>query len=226
MPKKTILITGAGGHLGKITVSRFLKEGWRVIASVSPGKSLSGFEGNDVHVYAIDLRDEQAVAGLIQSLFSEFGQLHAALLLAGGFTTGSIADTQAADLRKMITLNFETAYHIARPIVQHMKHHQTGRIVFIGAKPSLETTAAGNKLAYALSKAMLVKLSAYINAEGNSHNLASYCLVPDIIDTPDNRMAMPKADFSKWIKPEKMAEVMSRLCDEKIILTETIIKLY
>lgn len=226
MQKKTVLITGAGGNLGKIAVSRFLTAGWRILATVSPGKSLSGFEGRDVHVYAIDLGDELAVADWIQSIISEFGQIHAVLLLSGGFKTGSLANTEGEDIREMITLNFETAYHVVRPIVQQMKQQQTGRIVFIGSKPSFDANAASNKLAYALSKTLLVKLSECINADENTHNIASYCLVPDVIDTPDNRHAMPKADFSKWVKPEKMAEVMIRLCDEKMILSETIVKLY
>lgn len=226
MRKNTVLITGAGGNLGKIAVACFLKAGWRVLASVSSGKSLSGFEGHNIHVYAIDLGDELAVADWIHSITSEFGQIHAALLLAGGFKTGSLTSTKGVDIREMITLNFETAYHVVRPVVQHMKQQQAGRIVFIGSRPALEPGAAGNKLAYALSKSMLIKLAECINADENTHNIASYCLVPDVIDTPDNRMAMPKADFSKWVKPEKMAEVMLRLCDEKMILSETVIRMY
>ncbi len=226
MDKKTVLITGAGGNLGKVTVTYFLNQGWRVIASVSPGKSLSGFTGKDLHVYAIDLTDEEAVAGWIAALLNEFGQLHAALLLAGGYTSGSVAGTSAADLRRMYSLNFETAYYVARPVFLHMQQHQAGRIIFIGSKPALEIHPGGNALAYALSKAQLLKLAEYLHAEGKEQHVAAYCVVPEIIDTPDNRKAMPNADFSRWIKPEKMAEVMFRLCDDKTLVTESVVKLY
>lgn len=223
--KKTVLITGAGGNLGRVAVARFLKEGWRVIASVSPGKSWPEIESNELHTYAIDLRDEDAVWHWLQSIIAEFGQLHAALLLAGGFKMGSVADTSGEDIRQMYSLNFETAYHVARPVFLHMKDQRTGRIILIGARPSLELSGK-NKLAYALSKSLLIKLAEYLNAEGATQNVVTYLLVPDTLDTEDNRLAMPKADFKKWISPEKMADWMIRLCNEDVIQDERIVKLF
>ncbi|MDL5050963.1 SDR family NAD(P)-dependent oxidoreductase [Oscillatoria amoena NRMC-F 0135] len=226
MRKKTVIITGAGGNLGKVAVTYFLNQGWRVIATVSPGKSLEGFNSKNLYVNAIDLTDEEAVAGWIQSLIQEFQQLHAALLLAGGFDSGTLAKTTRDDLRKMFMLNFETAYHVARPVFLHMKQCKTGRLVFIGSKTAVEVQSAGNALAYAISKAQLVKLAEYLHTSGKDYQVGSYCLVPEIIDTPDNRGTMPGADHSRWIKPEKMAEVMLRLCDDTIIISDSVVKLY
>ena len=44
-------------------------------------------------------------------------------------------------------------------------------------------------------------------------------LLPSIIDTAANRKAMPKADFTKWPKPEDIARVITFLCsdDAKVI---------
>ncbi len=44
-------------------------------------------------------------------------------------------------------------------------------------------------------------------------------ILPSIIDTEPNRKAMPKADFSKWPKPEEIAQVILFLCgpDAKLI---------
>jgi NAD(P)-dependent dehydrogenase (short-subunit alcohol dehydrogenase family) len=39
-------------------------------------------------------------------------------------------------------------------------------------------------------------------------------VVPNIIDTEPNRRAMPKADFSRWPKPEEVARVIVFLCSE------------
>jgi NAD(P)-dependent dehydrogenase (short-subunit alcohol dehydrogenase family) len=197
-----------------------------VLATVSPGKTVEGFGGKDIHIYAIDLNNEEAVADLTGTLIGEFKEIHAALLLAGGFAMGNIQNTDDDALRRMYSLNFETAYHVARPLFLHMLENNSGRIIFIGSRPSLEPSNGRSKLAYALSKAHLFKLAEYLNAEGDKKNVAAYVLVPDAIDTPDNRQAMPGADFSKWVKPEAMAEIMGRLCDEKIVLTEKVVKLY
>jgi len=226
MQRRTVLITGGGGNLGMVTITHFLNRGWRVIATVSPGKSLPGFVHKDLHLYAIDLTDEEAVSNWVQTIISEFSQINAALLLAGGYQGGTLADATQEQLRQMFTLNVETAMNVLRTVFFHMKAHQEGRIIFIGAKPALEATAASHSIAYALSKVQLVKLTEFVNALGKEHGVAGYCLVPEIIDSPANRAAMPKADYSKWIKPDKMAEIMLRLCDEQLIVTESIIRLY
>ena len=39
-------------------------------------------------------------------------------------------------------------------------------------------------------------------------NIQVNCVMPSTIDTPENRQAMPNADFSKWVKPEALAEAI------------------
>jgi NAD(P)-dependent dehydrogenase (short-subunit alcohol dehydrogenase family) len=52
-------------------------------------------------------------------------------------------------------------------------------------------------------------------------------IIPNIIDTPANRESMPKADFSKWIKPEVIAKKCLECCsDEKKSLNGEVIKMY
>ncbi|HWF05308.1 MAG TPA: hypothetical protein VHA06_16600 [Candidatus Angelobacter sp.] len=40
-------------------------------------------------------------------------------------------------------------------------------------------------------------------------------ILPSIIDTEPNRKAMPNADFSKWPKPEEIAQVILFLCSDE-----------
>jgi NAD(P)-dependent dehydrogenase (short-subunit alcohol dehydrogenase family) len=39
-------------------------------------------------------------------------------------------------------------------------------------------------------------------------------VLPSIIDTPVNRASMPTADFTKWVRPEELAEVMLFLASD------------
>jgi NAD(P)-dependent dehydrogenase (short-subunit alcohol dehydrogenase family) len=39
-------------------------------------------------------------------------------------------------------------------------------------------------------------------------------ILPSVIDTPGNRASMPNADFSKWVRPEEIAQVISHLLSE------------
>src|ERR1700761_3119555 len=131
---KTILITGANGNLGAATVKKFLDEGYKVIAVDQSGTHL-GFaaDHDNFELKSVDLSDESAVADFAEEIIELYDQIDGALLLAGGFAMGDIIATSGEDLRKMITLNFETAYFIARPLFTHMLENGYGRIVLMGA---------------------------------------------------------------------------------------------
>src|SRR6187551_2950565 len=96
---KTVLITGASGNLGKACVEKFLTEGYKVIATVSPGKTI-GFDLPGVETFEADLTNETSVENVIGLITSTY-KIDTALLLVGGFAMGTIKDTNSAALQKM-----------------------------------------------------------------------------------------------------------------------------
>ena len=40
------------------------------------------------------------------------------------------------------------------------------------------------------------------------------CVLPSTIDTPQNRAALPDADFSKWVEPAAIADVILFLASD------------
>lgn len=222
---KIVLITGASGNLGKACVEKFLSEGYKVAATVSPGKTL-GYDLPGIETFEADLTNETSVEKVINSITSTY-KIDTALLLVGGFAMGNIQDTNGVALQKMFSLNFETAYFTARPVFNHMMKQSGGRIVFVGARPALNPVDGKSTVAYALSKSLIFKLAELLNAEGASNNVVSHVIVPSIIDTPVNRAAMPTANFSDWVKPEEMAETMAYLCSDKgDAIRDTVVKIY
>jgi NAD(P)-dependent dehydrogenase (short-subunit alcohol dehydrogenase family) len=214
--KKKVVITGASGNLGKATVEKFISEGYAVMATVSPGKTLPFKPTGDLETYEADLRNEKQVEGVINQIISKHKTIDAALLLVGGFATGGVEVADGPNLRNMYELNFETAYFATRPIfLQMQKQPAGGRIILVGSRPSLVPKDGKNVIAYALSKSLLFNLAEYLNAEGASQNVVTSIIVPSTIDTPANRQSMPKADFSKWVKPEEIAAVMEFICSQK-----------
>jgi NAD(P)-dependent dehydrogenase (short-subunit alcohol dehydrogenase family) len=226
--KKNVLITGAAGNLGKACVEKFLSEGYKVVAFVTPGKSLGYKVSGDVETFGVDLTNEEQVNNVIDQVISKNKTIDAALLLVGGFAGGDVHATDSAALKKMYTLNFETAYHVARPVFLQMEKQESGgRIILVGARPALIASAGKNLLAYGLSKSLLFKLAEYLNEEGSAKNIVTSVIVPSTIDTPVNRKEMPKADFSKWVKPEEIAETTAFIVSSaSSVLREPIFKVY
>ena len=44
--------------------------------------------------------------------------------------------------------------------------------------------------------------------------MTANAIMPSTIDTPPNRATMPKADFSKWVTPEDLAQVIVYLISD------------
>lgn len=223
---KNIIVTGASGNLGKATVEKFLAEGYHIIATVSPGKSL-GYDIAGVDVVEVDLTSEVTVEQFVDQVVSRYGSIDAALLLVGAFSLGNISTTTGESLRKMIAVNFETAFYAAKPIFNHMMQLGTGRIILIGSRPATTPAEGKNALAYSMSKSLIFRLAEILNEEGAQKNVVTHVIIPSTMDTPANRAAMPKARFDDWVKPEAIAESMYFLVSERGgPLRETILKVY
>ncbi|HEY4875005.1 MAG TPA: SDR family NAD(P)-dependent oxidoreductase [Puia sp.] len=225
---KTVVITGANGNLGTATVKKFLDEGYSVIAVDAKDDHLEfAKENKNFERHAVDLTKETETENFVKSVITDRGKIDAALMLVGGFAMGNISATAGSDIQKQFSLNFETAYFLARPLLQHMQQNSYGRLVFIGARPALNPAQGKDLIAYALSKSLLFKLADFINDENKGKNIVASVVVPSTIDTAINRKSMPNVNPENWVKPEQIADVLEFICSEKgIPLREPLYKVY
>jgi NAD(P)-dependent dehydrogenase (short-subunit alcohol dehydrogenase family) len=225
---KKIIVTGANGNLGKAITRKFIENGNRVIVVVENETMINELEKSaNLQVEVANLLDENKAALLIEKCVAKEGKIDAAILLVGGFAMGNINGTSLQDVNHQIGLNFSTAYNVVRPVFKVMMENQKGRIVLIGARPALDSSVGKDTLAYALSKSMLFKLAELLNEEAKGKDVTVTVIVPSTIDTPQNRVAMPDADFSKWVRPESIAEVVEFIVSESsTVLREGILKVY
>lgn len=212
----TILITGANGNLGLIVTEKLLADGHSVIALTGRDGAGEIRERKKLYKAEIDLLDEKECQAFIKKSLQAQPGISAAVLLAGGFAMGKLADTDKESLERMIGLNFYTAFNIVRPLLNHfLERPEGGQFILVGSRPGLHAAAGKDFFAYSLSKAMVFKLAEFINAEGKDKGVTATVIVPSTIDTIANRKAMPEADFSKWVPAGNIAEAIS------FALTET-----
>jgi len=87
-----------------------------------------------------------------------------------------------------------------------------GRIIAIGSRAALEPGSGVG--AYSASKAAMVSLIKTVALENKDAGVKANVILPGTMDTPANRQAMPNADFSKWVRPERVANLMVWLAGE------------
>jgi len=215
---KTILITGANGNLGAAAVKKFLDNGYRVIAVDHIGTHLGFAAAHDnFELRNVNLSDEKATEAFVKEMISLYGKIDGALLLVGGFAMGDAAATDGEALRKLYSLNFETAWFAARPLFAHMLQNGFGRLVFMGARTAMLPDLGKGAMAYSLTKSMLFNLAELLNASAKGKDVSATVLAPATIDTALNRSSMPDADTSSWIRPEQLADLLELICSGKVV---------
>jgi NAD(P)-dependent dehydrogenase (short-subunit alcohol dehydrogenase family) len=225
--KKVAIITGAAGNLGKAVVKAFIDNGYQVTGIVSSRTSPEFVNSSGIEMFQADLSDESSIREILQRIFDKYYNINAAILTAGGYAGGDIRTTGKNGLDKMYRLNFETNYFTAREVFQKMETQQGGgKIVFIGSKPALNPGEGKNSIAYTLTKSMLFGLSDIINEEGKNKSVYSTIVIPEIIDTPENRLAMPGSDFSQWTSPELIAGKIFSFVNDSHSIPPPVLKLF
>ncbi len=222
--KKNVVVSGADGVLGSAVVKKFSEKGYSV-AGIYHRKTESLEAETNVRVVA-DLMDEQAAENASRQILSELKSVEVLVCTAGGFAMNNIENASAVDIQQQLNLNFFTAYNLVRPLYKHMKEQGSGRIFLTGSRQGLSPQIGSSTLAYTLSKSLLFTLADTLNADKESNVIVSV-VVPSIIDTPGNRKSMPDADFSRWVSPEAIAEVIAFYAsDEASIIRQPVIKVF
>jgi len=221
---KVVVVAGGTGGLGQAVSLAFLNEDDRVIVTYRKEeefaalKKLAGGNGSRLEGYIVDATDEVAVAKFIEGVVERHGRLDAMVNTVGGYAGGVKLwelDTKVFD--QMLALNLRSGYALSRAAVRVMLKQGRGAIVNVAAKAAIDHEAGAG--AYAASKAAAVAMMDSLAEDLKGTGVRVNSILPSIIDTETNRRAIPKADFTKWPKPEDIARVIVFLCsdDAKVI---------
>lgn len=203
MRDKTVVITGAFGVLGRAAAEAAGNLGARValIDLRTAPQSLA----EPALVFAADLTEASAAARVMSEIRAHTGAIDALLNIAGGFVWEKFPDAASLDAwERMFTLNLKTALTATKAALPHLREAK-GAIVNVGAAAAVR--AGVGMGAYAASKQGVMKLTESL-AEELKGQVRVNAVLPSILDTPQNRADMPKADPSAWVAPAELANVM------------------
>jgi NAD(P)-dependent dehydrogenase (short-subunit alcohol dehydrogenase family) len=204
MNGKVIVITGALGALGRVVVDTAIARGARV-AGIDHAASQAATAPERIELGGVDLSDSAQAKKAIDAAAVHFGRLDALVNIAGGFTYETVAGGDIKSWQRMHALNLLTALNASQAALPHLAKSPAARIVNIGAMGALQAGAGMGP--YAASKAGVHRLTEALAAE-HKGKITVNAVLPSTIDTAANRASMPKSDFSKWVSPQELAEVI------------------
>lgn len=231
------IVTGGTGALGRVIVEKLANAGISVflpVQSLESFKKVFDSSAGDAGTFSLrkiyampcDATSENDVKDFVTDVVNQGGKVDFLINTVGGFhPKRNVTDTDLELIDKQLKLNFFSTFYFTRYCIKNMIENNFGRIVSIGAKPAIDVTSG--KFAYSFTKAGVVNLMQTVAEEYKENNITASAIIPSVIDTPANRESMQNQDFSKWVKPEDIAEtIMFLLTDSAKAQRGNIIKMY
>lgn len=214
---RCVMVTGASGNLGRAVARVFAAHGAALVLVGSRAQHLQRAFGDDDArrmLAPVDLLDPGAVEAAVAAALARFGRIDVLCNLAGGFRMGTPAhQTADADWRAMFDVNVRTLLHASAAVVPRMIAAGGGRIVNVGAFAAQKGAALMG--AYVAAKSAVIRITETMAAELRDKAINVNCVLPTIIDTAENRAAMPGADPARWVAPEDLANVIAYLASDE-----------
>jgi NAD(P)-dependent dehydrogenase (short-subunit alcohol dehydrogenase family) len=213
---KCAVITGGTGELGTAVVRRFLEEGMKVAISYRNPGDLGRFsESVRAHILAVqtDVTIESQVIQLFETTLKSMGPIDIVVNTVGGFVPSKlITDVTVDEWDRMMNMNLKTTFLCTREALRRMKGRTYGRIINISAMSGLRPSVG--RSAYAVSKSAVSLFTEIAGMEQKGSGITVNAIAPSIIDTEANRKSMPGEDYSRWVKPENIADIICYLCSD------------
>jgi NAD(P)-dependent dehydrogenase (short-subunit alcohol dehydrogenase family) len=225
MTEKIAFVTGASGGLGTHVTKALLDAGATVVG-LSPNIKQSDFDHPNFTALPASLSSLDAAKKAVDTIVTRFGRIDLLAHLVGAFAGGqAVADMDDKTFQRMFDLNLNSAFHILRAVLPHMRKAGGGRIIAIGSRAAENP---GPKVgAYSASKAALVSLMKTVALENKDSGITANVILPGTIDTPANRKDMPGADVSQWVQPASIASLIVWLAgDSARDVTGAVIPVY
>jgi NAD(P)-dependent dehydrogenase (short-subunit alcohol dehydrogenase family) len=221
---RSVLITGAGGGMGRALVAAFAAAGAHVVATDRDAAGLADVPAG-VRTVVGDVADEAVVAAAVDSAVREFGRLDAAVNAAAiEFETRPIHESTIDDYDRMMNVNVRSVYLCLQHEIRAMLAGGGGTIVNIASTNSFKPQP--NQPAYTTSKHAILGLTRACAVDYAAHGIRINAICPGAIDTPMLRTAMERrgrdpietaarlSKLGRFGRPDEIAKAALWLCSD------------
>lgn len=209
---KVFIVTGAFGALGQAVTACMMANGAKLaLVGRRPGLGVEHPAGALLYT-GVDLSQKNAAVAVVERVFKETGRIDGLVNLAGGFHWDKLEGSTLESWDSMFRINLLTAVASSQAVLPYLLRSKSGTIVNIGSMGAIKATSGMG--AYAASKAGIVKLTEALADELKDRGITVNAVLPSVLDTPRNRTDMPSADFTRWVSPEAVAEVIVFLASD------------
>jgi NAD(P)-dependent dehydrogenase (short-subunit alcohol dehydrogenase family) len=213
---KVLVVTGADGALGQAVAAKLSAYGAKLALlshAASRAEGAAKPQSGAWHYGGIDLTLETATRPAMERVARDAGRIDGLINVAGGFRFENLSAGTIDSWDAMYRLNLRTAVVSCQAALPYLLRSASGRIVNVGALGAQK--AAAGMGPYAASKAGVAQLTEALAEELKDRGITVNAILPSTLDTPKNRLDMPKADFKRWVSLSEAAEVIAFLVSDQ-----------
>lgn len=168
---QSVLVLGGGSEIALATVRKLVAARCHTVvlagrdpeALTTPAKELRDLGATKVDVVAFDALDVASHDAFVADVFASHGDFDVVLLAFGVLGDQDLAETDAAEARRIVATNFTGAVSVLVPVVQALRTQGYGTIVVLSSVAG--ERARKSNFVYGSSKA---GLDAYCQGLGDS----------------------------------------------------------
>jgi 3-oxoacyl-[acyl-carrier protein] reductase len=177
--KRTVIITGASGGLGKTLVAEFARAGWNVVAASRSASSRAEFE--NVLSLSMDVTARDQIDAAISQALERFGRIDALINNAGAIADGTCGQLSDEDWQRVLDANLRGAFLCSQAVARQMIRQRDGHIINISSYGG--RAGAYGQSNYAAAKAGLLGLTQSLARELGSRNVRVNAVLPGVLPT-------------------------------------------
>ncbi len=180
---KVVVVTGAGGRLGRQLLHRLAQEGARlaaVVRTAEQARQLQLPEGTEGVVFHANLTDEAQVAACFGKIWDRFGYVDVLVHAAGLWAERPLLEMTLEDWRMLLDANLTSTFLCFREAVRLMRGRSGGRLIAFASMQGADRGRA-RQAAYSAAKGGLVRLVEAIGSELAAEGITAHVIVPSVI---------------------------------------------
>ncbi len=189
--KKTVLVTGASGEIGKEIAKAFAKEGYKVAIHYNSNekaanelKTLLLNNGAEAEIFRADLLKNQEIKKLAASVIETMGRIDVLVNNAGTSLVKPFLDTEDNEGSELVSLNLVSAMALSKYAAEDMLKRKSGRIINISSVWGI--SGASCEVYYSASKAGMIGFTKALASELSPSGITVNAVAPGVIDTQMN----------------------------------------